>query len=404
MSRWWHLLGLVTLLLGGLLVVLFIVPFAVFFVNLVYRPISYDPVYVLVMGVDNSPTAGGDRTDVMMLVGINQSAGDVVISSIPRDLTVGEHKINAIYKTMGVEETKRVVSQIVGVPVHRYLVVNYEVFKTLSEAIGPVEVFIDTPMYYEDVHQGLYIHFEPGTYQLEGNELLAYIRYRHDEKGDIGRLERQREVILQLLKKAQQTLDYGRLISLGLELLKEVRTDIDLAEMVYLYSKVRKNLRIGYLSFPYTFTEEGDVVIDKSRITEFHQGLNECRVKEETRQFRFLVVNNIANYPYNFDLVVKSQWISRVQCEVDTVGEELDLSPIKKNESVLFITKRGIAAKEQILRCLEKAHPTHRFQVYEPWNLDGLDLYLKMIDTLSSNGYYVEGFDALVILGVSQLE
>ncbi|HCZ07093.1 MAG TPA: hypothetical protein DHV12_08225 [Thermotogae bacterium] len=404
MSRWWHLIGLATLLLGGLLVVLFLIPFAMFFVDLVYRPISHDPLYVLVMGVDSSPTAGGDRTDVMMLVGINQKTGNVLISSIPRDLVVGEHKINAIYKIAGIDETKRVVSSITGVPIHRYFVVNYDVFKTLSESIGPVEVYVETPMHYEDVHQNLFIHFEPGTYQLKGDELLAYIRFRYDEKGDIGRLERQRDVILKLLRKAQQELDYGRLINLGLDLLKEVKTDLDLVELVYLYSKIRKNLKISYLTFPYTVTESGDVVVDKANLPSFTEKLKNCIVEETTPKYRFLVVNNIANYPYNFDLVVKSQWASRVSCEVSTVGEELDLSPIKRNESVVFITRKGITAREGILECLKKAHPSHQFRIYEPWNLEGLDLYLHIIDVLSSNGYYIEGFDALVILGVSGLE
>ena len=155
---------------------------------------------ILVLGSDQV----SGSTDVMFTVRVGD--GLTRVTQVPRDTfvetpTLGVQKVNALYATAGIEATRKEVSRLVGTPVEKYLKVNLRAVERVAEALGGVEVNVPKRMYYVDNAQGLYIDLYPGRKILKGRELEGFLRFRHDEEGDLGRMDRQRLVINEMFGK-----------------------------------------------------------------------------------------------------------------------------------------------------------------------------------------------------------
>lgn len=155
---------------------------------------------ILVLGSDQV----SGSTDVMFTVRVGD--GLTRVTQVPRDTFVetpslGVQKVNALYATAGIEATRKEVGRLVGTPVEKYLKVNLRAVERVAEALGGVEVNVPKRMYYVDNAQGLYIDLYPGRQTLKGRELEGFLRFRHDEEGDLGRMDRQRLVINEMFRK-----------------------------------------------------------------------------------------------------------------------------------------------------------------------------------------------------------
>jgi LCP family protein required for cell wall assembly len=177
---------------------------------------------VLVLGSDQV----SGSTDVMFTVRVDQ--GLTRITQVPRDTFVeipklGAQKINALYASTGIETTRNEVGKLLGVPVEKYLKVNLRSVERVAEALGGVEVDVPKRMYYVDNAQALYIDLYPGKQTLKGPELEGFLRFRHDEQGDLGRMDRQRLVIKEVFRKLVQPSTLAKLP----QLLKIAGEDIE---------------------------------------------------------------------------------------------------------------------------------------------------------------------------------
>jgi LCP family protein required for cell wall assembly len=150
------------------------------------------------------------QSDAMILVRLDPTTKKVTALSIPRDSRVeipgyGVQKINAANYLGGAVLSAKTVSNLAGnVGIDRYMRVNVEGFGQLIDALGGVDIYVPKRMKYQDDSQHLYINLNQGQQLLDGNKAIQYMRYRHDELGDIGRVQRQqaffRAIISQKLK------------------------------------------------------------------------------------------------------------------------------------------------------------------------------------------------------------
>jgi LCP family protein required for cell wall assembly len=85
-----------------------------------------------------------------------------------------------------------------SLPVHFYAEIGYEGFKRMIDLLGGISVTVDEPMHYDDHWGKLHIHFDPGTYRLNGQKALEFVRFR-GVSGDAGRVRRQQEFLLNVL-------------------------------------------------------------------------------------------------------------------------------------------------------------------------------------------------------------
>lgn len=166
-----------------------------------FLPSLSSPLNILVMGVDsngrNTQRFVGTRSDSMILVSIDPQKNKVGAVSIPRDSRLsianghGEDKINAAHAIGGPQLAVATVKEAFRVPVDRYLVVDAQGLKQILALLGPIDVLVEKKMNYTDQTGKLYINLEPGLKTLDAGQAEGYIRFRHDAKGDIGRIDRQ---------------------------------------------------------------------------------------------------------------------------------------------------------------------------------------------------------------------
>jgi len=174
------------------------------------------PVNILVMGIDlplNLPDnkIGNDvfagRSDTMLLVHLEPDTETISILSIPRDTRVeipdlGVEKINYANAAGGPKLAAQVVSRTLnGVPIDRYLRVSTGAFRELVDLVGGIDIYVPRRMEYTDNTQKLKIDLQPGQQTLNGDQAEQFARFRKDANGDIGRVQRQQQVIRALKEK-----------------------------------------------------------------------------------------------------------------------------------------------------------------------------------------------------------
>jgi LCP family protein required for cell wall assembly len=185
---------------------------------------------ILVMGTDKV----GGNTDVMFTVQIKD--GKTLLTQVPRDTFVesqqyGVMKANALYNTGGIGMVKQELSNLLQAPVDRYVRIDLQAVKRLGDAIGGVDVDVPKRMVYADNSQGLYIDLYPGMQRLKGDQLEGFLRFRHDEMGDLGRMERQKLVLAQVFKKLGQPTTLAQLPGLLQVAGTDIKTDLSALEM-----------------------------------------------------------------------------------------------------------------------------------------------------------------------------
>ncbi len=162
---------------------------------------------VLVAGEDQSSVRAASgyqqtNTDALMVVSVSGDQSQIVMLSLPRDtvdvpLGDGEiyhGKINAISRVYDLPTLQAAVSALLDIPIDAYLKIDMDDLVTLVDAVGGVDVDVQTYVY--DAHIGL--NLPPGPTHLDGTLALAYSRSRADS--DYGRAARQQQVVLALVR------------------------------------------------------------------------------------------------------------------------------------------------------------------------------------------------------------
>jgi len=236
--------------------------------------ITETPVLNRVLGIDDDPLAGRksltvlllgtDQTnnlcDTVIVAFVNLETKRVGLLSVPRDSRVranghGHCKLtevfpNAMIKSKRIEDGVAAVSDVIeeslGIPIERYARVDIEVFVSLVDCLDGVELDVEKRMRYKDRSQGLFIDLQPGPQKLDGKKAIQYVRFRNDENGDLGRVERQQK-FLKAVSSRLGTLGRGDIIPLlgaAAKMRKYADTDLSLAELQAL-AKIVKDVDMG---------------------------------------------------------------------------------------------------------------------------------------------------------------
>ncbi|QQD85332.1 LCP family protein [Jeotgalicoccus sp. ATCC 8456] len=164
---------------------------------------TFDPVdnndgkkTILIVGKDRMDE-GAERTDVVMIGQYDYMKKDMKLVSLMRDIYVEipgyqNYKINAVYSLGGMELLREVISHNFGLEVEEYVTVDYEAFTDTVNVINPDGIEIDVE---KDMSEKIDTTLHKGVQQLNGQDLLAYARFRNDEEGDFGRVRRQQQVL-----------------------------------------------------------------------------------------------------------------------------------------------------------------------------------------------------------------
>ncbi len=144
----------------------------------------------------------GSRADTVMLLHV-PTLGSPTLVSLPRDSYVdirdhGWDKLNAAHSRGGPELLTDTVERATGMRVDGYLEIGFGGFVTVVDGVGGVEMCLDEPIQDDKAHLDL----PAGCQVLDGASALGYVRMRYsDPRGDIGRVERQREFLGALVQE-----------------------------------------------------------------------------------------------------------------------------------------------------------------------------------------------------------
>jgi LCP family protein required for cell wall assembly len=205
------------------------------------------PVTILMMGLDEAhdvpgatPDSLAGRTDTMLLVRVNPEEKVVNVMSIPRDTRVeipgyGIDKINQANFEGGAElAAQTVMYNFDNVKIDRYVRVSTGAFREIVDLVGGIEVLVPSPMEYEDKTQGLVIDLEPGLQTLSGEQAEQFARFRQDEYGDIGRVQRQQILLKALRQRLTNPLVISKLPQIIRVLQARIDTNLTMEEMLAL--------------------------------------------------------------------------------------------------------------------------------------------------------------------------
>ena len=186
----------------------------------------HGPINIMIMGSDNRDAPGdhidnltgiGKRSDTTILLHLSGDRQHAYGVSIPRDSIVNradclddKGKVisppasgvmwNDAFNIGGPGCTVRQFEQLTGVRVDHYVVVDFNGFKSMVDAIGGVEVCIPHAV---DDRIG-HITLPAGTHKFTGDQALNYVRERHSlgNGSDIGRMKRQQAFVASMAHQA----------------------------------------------------------------------------------------------------------------------------------------------------------------------------------------------------------
>ncbi|MBI2326846.1 LCP family protein [Candidatus Curtissbacteria bacterium] len=105
---------------------------------------------ILLLGTGGAGHEGPDLTDTIILASIEKNGKDVVLISIPRDLWAPSQgaKINAAYafgqeKGQGLQQAKKTVSELFGIPAHYALRVEFDGFTKAIDQVGGLDLEVE---------------------------------------------------------------------------------------------------------------------------------------------------------------------------------------------------------------------------------------------------------------------
>lgn len=174
------------------------------------------------------------RTDTIVLVSLDTKYNRVIMTSILRDSKINnprgnETKINLLYKNYGFDGSISCLERELDITIEGAVLVNFENVKPVIDALGGVDIEIDTNEYLAirsillgkdpNMPEG------PGLVHMTGRIALAYMRTRATGSGgDFSRTERQRKVVSQLFDKCR---------------------DLSLFELIGVYNQVSAGMKMS---------------------------------------------------------------------------------------------------------------------------------------------------------------
>jgi LCP family protein required for cell wall assembly len=227
------------------------------------------PIHILILGVDK-PDDGADRfsgrSDTIALMRFDPTEGAASLLSIPRDTQVelpevGLAKINQANYNGGAEAAIAAVEQVLGeVPIDRYVRISTQALQELVDLVGGVEIFVSEPMSYTDRAGQLTIDLDAGWQVLNGAQAEQFSRYRQGGYGDIGRVQRQQELMKAIRSRLTNPAILPKLPEAMRMMRKHLDTNLSAAEITAL---VQFSLNLDpdllrQVMLPGQFSAEGD--------------------------------------------------------------------------------------------------------------------------------------------------
>jgi LCP family protein required for cell wall assembly len=201
------------------------------------------------------------HSDTMMVVSYDPQARFLDVMSIPRDTMVSlpnlphVRRLNEVFAyewrhsghnftitSLALKSTLETLlssGTVRPLEIPYFFTIDYGGFRSLIDALGGVYVKVTESMNYDDSWGHLHIHFEPGTYLLDGKRALEYVRFR-GSSADQGRVRRQQIFIKEVIKRLKNPALLWRLPHYGKIFLAGFHTNVSFWDTVNLLLEGRR--------------------------------------------------------------------------------------------------------------------------------------------------------------------
>lgn len=204
---------------------------------------------ILLVWVGGEWHRGSYNTDTMMVASYNPDTKAVTFLSIPRDLYVNidtkqSGRINAFLSTQmnsknsltgSLSALATKVSDIVGVPINHYVLVDFQWFEKMIDTLWGIQVdvpkLIVDPTYPADEFKTMTLTINPGLQTMNGDLALKYARSRHSTS-DFDRSLRQQQIIQWIVKQLLWGGWILKLKELKQDFESAVVTDLDFSQLL----------------------------------------------------------------------------------------------------------------------------------------------------------------------------
>lgn len=230
------------------------------------RPVSvvHDAENILLIGSDSRAgdnrkygrdEGGSQRSDTTILLHLAADRKSATAMSLPRDLMVDIPvchqadgtttkkqfaQFNWAFELGGTACTIRTVEKMTGIRIDHHMVVDFNGFKDMVDAVDGVEICLKKPVDDADAH----LKLPAGRQTLDGEQALGYVRARKSigNGSDTERMDRQQQFLGALVNKVQSDgvlLNPTRLYPVLDAATKALTTDPGLDSLKDLYELVR---------------------------------------------------------------------------------------------------------------------------------------------------------------------
>ncbi len=209
---------------------------------------------ILLIGIDARNADDDSRSDTMMLVTIDNTNGQIKLTSFLRDSYVEiagknwNEKLNAAYFRGGVQMLVDTLELNFKVNIPYYMLVNFEIFTTIVDELGGINVDVterESEYVKTSKKPNIPVEIPAGEdVLLNGEQALWYARIRKLDS-DFMRTKRQRKVITAMVEKALTT-EIGELITLAETVAPLVKTNLTSDEILDLGMGALKDKAFAY--------------------------------------------------------------------------------------------------------------------------------------------------------------
>ena len=201
-----------------------------------------DGVFTLFIGATDEDEI---RTDSMMVLVFDTENHRADLINIPRDTLVdcertgAGRKINAAYAS-GVDEMLDEVSTVIGFRPDKYVIANFDGIAEIVDVIGGVDYDVPFDMSYHDASQDLSIEFKKGYQHLDGEEVVEYLRWRHNDDGtgyddgDIGRVSKLQDFLVTVGDAVLSPTNVLKIPAIASAVSGNVDTDLTTSQILWL--------------------------------------------------------------------------------------------------------------------------------------------------------------------------
>lgn len=233
---------------------------------------------IAIFGIDSREDtySKGNRSDCIIIASINNTTKEVKLISVYRDTYVqieghGLDKITHAYSYGEAPLAIKTLNTNLDLNITEFVTVNFDAVKDIIDNIGGISMNITS----EEVSHIPGIS-KAGTYNLTGEQALAYARIRHATGGDYKRTERMRDVLTAVANKVK-TFNISQLNQFVDFVLPKIYTNITAADIFSLMPSATSFKITDSIGWPY---ETKGITLDRwygvpitleSNVTRLHQ-------------------------------------------------------------------------------------------------------------------------------------